>query len=186
MNSRVSAPTIARRASLIAAMGIGCAGLDAAAPAHAQTVYASDSPYYRAWLARHRAGGRDYRTLEAQGFRYAGTGGNPPYVYYVYRRAADGAEYRCLQDGWKTGQCQPARQRDARILPKHVRIPDLERAGYAYQGLQQTERGIRHLYRQPQGGSVYSCPNEGWGGCQPLERDSSNRRAAVRARPVLD
>lgn len=128
---------------------------------------------------------RDYRDLEANGFRYVGTDGHAPYVYYVYRRA-DGREYHCAQGAWKTGGCYPNRVRDPRVLPRHVRIVDLKRAGYDYDGLRQGARGIEHFYTNPQSGSAYACPNEGHASCRSVVPGSSTRRAQARPRSVLD
>lgn len=175
--------SFSHRATPLAVSASVAAGLFGADVARAQAP--SDAAV---WMRRRAesmmASRRDYRELEANGFRYVGTDGHAPYVYYVYRRG-DGLEYHCAQGAWKTGPCFPNRARDPRVLPRHVRIVDLQRAGYAYQGLVQSERGLEHLYRHPQTGKVYACANEGHAGCRTSDRGPA-RRTAVRSRSTLD
>jgi hypothetical protein len=160
----------------------GLAGIE---PASAQPAGRDWAGWMQQRAQAHRASQRDHRDLEANGFRYVGTDGHSPYVYYVYR-SADGREYHCAQGAWKTGPCFPNRRRDVRVLPGHVRIVDLKRAGFGYQGLRQGPRGIEHVYANARTGSVYACPNEGQASCRAVGQDSSARRAQARPRSVLD
>ena len=179
------APSLARRFAPLALSGTTVAGLWGAGTASAQQL-PGDWRERMQQVAHDRvASRRDYRDLEANGFRYMGTDGHAPYVYYVYRRA-DGREYHCAQGAWTTGPCFPNRVRDPRVLPRHIRIVDLTGAGYAYDGLRQGPRGIEHFYTNPQSGAAYACPSEGQASCRSIVPGSSTRRAQARPRSVLD
>ncbi|WP_126111753.1 MULTISPECIES: hypothetical protein [unclassified Bosea (in: a-proteobacteria)] len=108
---------------------------------------------------------RSLQEVESAGFRYAGGGGVGAFVYYVYRRA-DGAEYHCKQVYLSVGDCYPQTPPHLRPIPRHVGIPFLKNAGFEYGGINYANGRVEHIYRQPQGGTVYLCPNEGPESCR--------------------
>jgi hypothetical protein len=114
------------------------------------------------------ASARSHTYLESQGFRYMGTGGHPPFVYYVYQRPTDGLEYHCLQKAWSTGSCYPNPRRDPNVLPRYVRIPDLKRASYRYRGVRYAGSTGEHLYVKSCAHPAYLCPNEGSTICRAI------------------
>ncbi len=170
-----STKALTMSAAVVAASAFS--GLGGAEPARAQAGYGATNPEFRQRMQRLRASERDYRELEANGFRYIGTDGHPPYVYYVYRRS-DGIEYHCAQGAWKTGPCFPGNRRDPNDLPRHIRIPDLKNAGYEYQGVSYAGSRVEHVYRQRQTGIVYLCPNEGQASCRSGAPAPTGRRSA--------
>ncbi|MCU4180305.1 hypothetical protein [Bosea sp. BH3] len=141
------------------------AGFAGTSPTRAEPARADGRSELSQRIQRLKASQRDHRELEASGFRYVGTDGHSPYVYYVYRHA-DGREYHCAQKAWSTGACFPNSQRDPRVLPRHVRIPDLQRAGYRYSGIRQADGKLWHAYDKGCAQPAYLCPNEGFAGCR--------------------
>lgn len=154
---------------ILALVALICAGMPwGTKMAVAQDGYARPPLDSKQFLRKFRAESRTHQQLEAEGFRYVGTDGHAPFVYYVYRREADRKEYHCGQNGWKTGLCHPNVQRDANVLPRHVRIADLKRAGYRYDGLRVADGRAEHLYTKSCGQLSYLCPNEGFAGCRSV------------------
>lgn len=159
------ASSLPRRSTLLAFSAIMAGGLSGAETVMAQQLPSDWRQRMQQAVRDQMASRRDHRELEANGFRYIGTDGGAPYVYYVYRHA-DGREYHCAQKAWSTGACYPNVRRDPNVLPRHVRIPDLKRAGYRYAGVQQADGKLWHIYDKGCAAPAYLCPNEGFSGCR--------------------
>jgi len=154
-----------------------------AQPAEAQPAYETQRNVsrYQQLRQQREAGRRSLQQVEAAGFRYAGGGGVGAFVYFIYRRA-DGAEYHCKQVYMSVGDCYPSTPPHLRPIPRHVSIPFLKNAGFEYGGISYASGKPEHIYRQPQGGTVYLCPNEGYASC----RVSSAGRPQAGARAGLN